>query len=144
MIELLVVIIIIGILAAIAIPLFLNQRQKAYDASVKADLNAASIAEESYLTNSQTSYTSVGNLTSGNLIPQHASPGDAIAVNYNAGQGFCLIGSNVNHPNVYWVYDSQAGGLQTTSYTTSTAATNSCTAADVGSAVTYWYGVGGS
>jgi len=38
LIELLVVMIIIGILAAIAIPVFLSQRQKGYDASVKSDL----------------------------------------------------------------------------------------------------------
>ena len=39
-IELLVVIIIIGILAAIAIPVFLNQRKKAYDAAAKGDLHS--------------------------------------------------------------------------------------------------------
>ena len=38
LIELLVVIIIIGILAAIAIPVFLNQRNKGYDAQSKSDL----------------------------------------------------------------------------------------------------------
>jgi len=37
LIELLVVIIIIGILAAIAIPVFLNQRQKGWDAQAKSD-----------------------------------------------------------------------------------------------------------
>ena len=41
LIELLVVIIIIGILAAIAIPVFLNQRQKGYDAQAKSDVRAA-------------------------------------------------------------------------------------------------------
>ncbi len=38
LIELLVVIIIIGILSAIAIPLFLNQQKKAQDSAAKADV----------------------------------------------------------------------------------------------------------
>jgi len=38
LIELLVVMIIIGVLAAIAIPIFINQRQKAHDAATKADV----------------------------------------------------------------------------------------------------------
>src|SRR6195952_1245880 len=50
LIELLVVIIIIGILAAIAIPVFLNQRKKGYDAQVKSDLRNMATAEETYLT----------------------------------------------------------------------------------------------
>lgn len=46
LVELLVVIIIIGIIAAIAIPAFLNQRTKAYDAAVKSDLrNYAQVAK---------------------------------------------------------------------------------------------------
>jgi prepilin-type N-terminal cleavage/methylation domain-containing protein len=44
LIELLVVMIIIGILAAIAIPVFLSQRQKAQDTATKADVS--SIAKE--------------------------------------------------------------------------------------------------
>ena len=39
LIELLVVMIIIGILAAIAIPVFLSQREKARDSSTKADVS---------------------------------------------------------------------------------------------------------
>jgi type IV pilus assembly protein PilA len=39
LIELLVVMIIIGVLAAIAIPIFLNQRQKAHDAATEADVS---------------------------------------------------------------------------------------------------------
>src|SRR6185312_1772158 len=49
LVELLVVIIIIGILAAIAIPVFLNQRQKAVDASLKADIKSLAQAEETWL-----------------------------------------------------------------------------------------------
>ena len=58
LIELLVVIIIIGILAAIAIPVFLNQRQKGWDAAVQADLRNAATAQETILTDSG-SYTKV-------------------------------------------------------------------------------------
>ena len=52
LIELLVVIIIIGILAAIAIPVFLNQRQKGYDAAVTSDLKNAATAQETYYNDS--------------------------------------------------------------------------------------------
>jgi prepilin-type N-terminal cleavage/methylation domain-containing protein len=44
MVELLVVIVIIAILAAIAIPLLINQREKAADAAAKQDLHSISLA----------------------------------------------------------------------------------------------------
>lgn len=44
LIEILVVILIIGVLAAIAIPLYLNQRKKAVDAGLKSDLKNASLS----------------------------------------------------------------------------------------------------
>lgn len=40
LVELLVVIIVIGILAAIAVPMFVNQQAKAHDAAVKSDLTS--------------------------------------------------------------------------------------------------------
>ena len=48
LIELMIVIAIIGILAAIAIPQFTSYRERAYIASMKADCNAVRIAEEAY------------------------------------------------------------------------------------------------
>src|SRR5450631_2939608 len=50
LIELLVVMIIIGILAAIAIPVFLSQKQKGYDASIKSDMRTIANELESYNT----------------------------------------------------------------------------------------------
>ena len=50
LIELLVVILIIAILAAIAIPVFLKQREKGWVGQMESSLKDASIAAESYAT----------------------------------------------------------------------------------------------
>ena len=52
LIELLIVVVIIGILAAIAIPKFANTKQKAYIASMKSDLRNLVTAEEAYFADS--------------------------------------------------------------------------------------------
>ncbi len=48
LIELLIVVVIIGILAAIAIPKFANTKEKAYIAAMKSDLRNLVTAEEAY------------------------------------------------------------------------------------------------
>ncbi len=53
LIELLIVVVIIGILAAIAIPKFANTKQKAYVATMKSDLRKLVIAEEAFYADSQ-------------------------------------------------------------------------------------------
>jgi type IV pilus assembly protein PilA len=56
LIELLVVIIIIGVLAAIAIPVFLAQREKAWEAAAKSDLRNAAAAATSCSANNDGSF----------------------------------------------------------------------------------------
>ena len=117
LIELLVVIIIIGILAAIAIPVFLNQRKKGYDAQAKSDLRNMATAEETYLTDNPTGYTSsMANLTaagfkgSANVSNWNASP--------HADTSYCL--KDVSQSGTTWYYDSSAGasaGVSTTACT---------------------------
>jgi type II secretion system protein G len=48
LIELLIVIIIIGILAAIAIPMFLSQRDKAKESAVKEGVHSIQVGIQSY------------------------------------------------------------------------------------------------
>ena len=59
LIELLIVVVIIGILAAIAIPKFANTKEKAYIASMKADLRNLVTAQEAYFSEK----TAYGNKT---------------------------------------------------------------------------------
>ena len=57
LVELLVVMLIIGLLAAIAIPAFFNQRNKANDASAKESVRTAQTAMETYSTDHSGSYS---------------------------------------------------------------------------------------
>ncbi len=58
LVELLVVMLILGLLAAIAIPSFFNQRDKARDADAKASVRTAQTAMETYATdNGDNGYT---------------------------------------------------------------------------------------
>ena len=82
LIELLIVVVIIGILAAIAIPKFANTKEKAYIASMKSDLRNLVTAEEAYFADSIKYSTTLGaggvalNVTSGNNNPTLALTAD--------------------------------------------------------------------
>src|SRR5437667_5916759 len=72
LIELLIVVVIIGILAAIAIPKFANTKEKAYLASMKSDLRNLITAEEAYFADSVKYTSNLGtqyNMTSGVVGP---------------------------------------------------------------------------
>ena len=74
LIELMVVIIIIGILAAIAIPAFLNQRQAAWDSTTKSDLANLEIAAASYSVNNNGTYTGMTLGTTGGTTGLEGAP----------------------------------------------------------------------
>ena len=56
LIELLIVVVIIGILAAIAIPKFSNTKEKAYVAAMKSDLRNLATYEEQYAADNNGAY----------------------------------------------------------------------------------------
>ena len=62
LIELLIVIIIIGILAAIAIPMFLGQRDKAKESAVKEGIHSIQIGVQSYAVDYNDTYPPVANV----------------------------------------------------------------------------------
>ncbi len=81
-------VVIIGVLAAIAIPKFANTKGKAYAASMKADLRNLATAEEAYLSDYVT-YT--GTLTNLNYM---VSPGNTITITAATASGWAATATN--------------------------------------------------
>ena len=81
LIEVLVVLVVIGILAGIAIARFIDTKEAAYVASMKADLRNLAIYEQNYLIESQGSYFA-GNGTAQGFL---ATPGVTIAATADPG-----------------------------------------------------------
>jgi type IV pilus assembly protein PilA len=122
LIELLVVMIIIGILAAIAIPVFLSQRQKGYDASVKSDLRTIANELESYNTDAQAYPTGAITVAAGvatigtDPTTIRVSTGNSFTYILNStatapNSAYCIVGVNSKGTRP-WEYISDLGGLQ--------------------------------
>ncbi|HYO61029.1 MAG TPA: prepilin-type N-terminal cleavage/methylation domain-containing protein [Actinomycetota bacterium] len=87
LIELLVVIIVIAILAAIAIPVFIRQREKAYVAQIQSALKNASTAVEAYATDNGGDYSGLDTIAdlpgtmraNGFRVPEWATAFDVVA-----------------------------------------------------------------
>jgi type IV pilus assembly protein PilA len=88
LIELLIVVVIIGILAAIAIPKFANTKEKAYVASMRSDLRNLATAEEGYLADYVTYAGTLANLNYMN------SPGNTITITAASGSGWSATAKN--------------------------------------------------
>ena len=125
LIELLVVVIIIGILAAIAIPVFLNQRESAWRSSAESDARNAAIAIETFYTefrtypNDATGLDNAGSphdLTDGTNTQSAAiTVSTDVTLNYvNNGNGTYTI--TTDHEQItdspVATYESALGGIQ--------------------------------
>lgn len=108
LVELLVVIIIIGILAAIAIPLYLGQQAKAKDAAAKSDLKNWQIEVANQIAEDSTIADENGlDATAFVASPGVAAPTITLSV---AGETFC-IGTTVTGGSVSTWSINQAGSL---------------------------------
>jgi len=84
LIELLIVVVIIGILAAIAIPKFSATREKAYFAAMKSDLKNLASQQEIYYSDTYTYSTVQANLAFTNSDAVMVSVGVATGSGWNA------------------------------------------------------------
>ena len=117
LIELLIVVVIIGILAAIAIPKFANTKNKAYVTAMKSDLRNLVTAEEAFFSDS-TYYTTGTNLVSRNSFKNSSGVGvpavttgaglwSATVTHSQLAGATCGIGVNTTNPIVSTAGDGE-------------------------------------
>ena len=95
LIELLIVVVIIGILAAIAIPKFASSKQKAYVTSMRSDLRNLETAEEAYFFDNQT-YADPNTLITN--ASYHMSAGNSVAASTILSSGWTASVTNTFVP----------------------------------------------
>src|SRR5205814_3700303 len=110
LIELLIVVVIIGILAAIAIPKFANTKSKAYVTAMKSDLRNLVTAEEAFFSDS-TYYTTATRLVARNGFKNSSGVGvptvvtgaglwSATVTHSQLAGATCRIGVNTANPTI--------------------------------------------
>lgn len=121
LVELLVVVIIIGILAAVAVPIYLNQRKSAWNSTIESDVKNASLVVETAMTANNGKFGSdwadtytVGKHKLGSSDQEiTVSDGVTIVISANAGDSnaYTIKGQDDNTGTKMYTYDSSLGSM---------------------------------
>lgn len=101
LIELLIVVVIIGLLAAIALPKFGYTKQKAFTSTMKSDLRNLATAQESYWNDNAAYYA--GSFPSSAII-YSPSPGTTMTINVANTTGWAATATHINTAIVCALY----------------------------------------
>jgi type IV pilus assembly protein PilA len=98
LIELLIVVVIIGILAAIAIPKFANTKQKAVKSSMISDLRNLATAQEAFYADSTKYGTTYGTTLGTGTVPFTVSQNNVLAISSGSNaSGWAATITNVGY-----------------------------------------------
>ena len=109
LIELLIVVVIIGILAAIAIPKFATTKERAYVASMKSDLHNLISMQEGYLADNGTYYG--GAIPNPGVLPYRATTGTTITIVMATASGWQATAANINTPKTCALFFGNVAAL---------------------------------
>jgi type IV pilus assembly protein PilA len=111
LIELLVVVVIIGVLVAIAVPVYLNYREGAADKSAQSDVRGAISAIEQYYTDMNNTYptgpVTTAQIATFSLVPASTAGGGKITLSAKTQFGYVPVGTP---PTSYKICAKSTGG----------------------------------
>ena len=130
LIELMVVVLIMGILMAIAIPTFLSTRNSAHDAGGKSNATNAYINEKSYYASNQT-FLAAQATDTGNTLDDSLPWGVGLAnvaayVNNGATTQSLLVVAGSSSGDCFYIADTETTGAAYIGYAETTGNTSAC------------------